>query len=453
MKLDIPNLSMTKYLLWLSLAILPQISLAANASDDVEASWDVKFQTTYNWQRHPSYAATYTGPNSLISGHEKMYTFSTTAFLGYRPWQNAELYFDPEVAQGVPFSTNLVGMGGYTNGEITRAAGTSPVLYRQQLFLRQTWNNGGETQHLDANLNQLTGWQDRDRVVLTAGNFSTLNVLDQNTYAKDPRTQFMNWGNWTYAAYDYAADARGFGWGIALEWYKDKYALRYARMTGPKDPNGLPLDFALGAHYGDQFEIIHEHELYGHPGKLSVLGWRIRAKLSSFNDALAWLTAHPGPQNGPAALIATRYSEKIKYGLGLNLEQALNDESGYFLRVMQADGRTETQAFTEVDASVSTGLVIKGSAWGRNTDGIGISIMQNRLSQDRRNYLAAGGISFFIGDGKLNYRPEDTFEGYYSWGVYKGLWLTADYQRMVHPAYNADRGPIDVYALRIHAEY
>ena len=45
------------------------------------------------------------------------------------------------------------------------------------------------------------------RVVLTVGNFSTLDVFDDNAYAKDPRAQFMNWSHWTYAAFDYAADA------------------------------------------------------------------------------------------------------------------------------------------------------------------------------------------------------------------------------------------------------
>ena len=435
----------------LMLALLPQL---AHAEEQMaEDSWDAKFQTTYNWQRHPSYQAAYSGPNSIIAGHEKMYTFSTTAFIGFRPWQGGEAYFNPEVVQGVPFSTNLVGLGGFTNGEITRAAGTNPMLYRQRLYLKQTWNNGGGSQHVDANLNQLAGAVNRDRFVLTVGNFSTLDVFDPNTYAKDPRTQFMNWGNWTYAAYDYAADARGFGWGFAAEWYKEDWVLRFGRMTGPKEPNALPVDLALGSHYGDQLEVEHAHELYGRPGKVRVLGWRNRAKLASYSDALTWLNAHPGQYTGPDALIATRYTEKIKYGVGVNIEQELSDSTGFFLRAMQADGRTETHAFTEVDGSLSTGLLVKGNAWGRTEDGIGVSLMQNTLSNERRRFLEAGGISFFIGDGKLNYRPEDIFEGYYSMNLHRGVWLTADYQRIVHPAYNADRGPIDVYAVRLHLEY
>jgi carbohydrate-selective porin OprB len=119
---------------------------------------------------------------------------------------------------------------------------------------------------------------------------------------------------------------------------------------------------------------------------------------------------------------------------------------------MQADGRTETYAFTEVDGSFSSGFLIKGGSWERSEDTIGLSLMRNTLSDERRHFLEAGGTSFFIGDGALRYRPEGIFEGFYSMGISKSIWLTTDYQRIRNPAYNADRGPINVYAIRLHAE-
>ena len=420
-------------------------------TSDVEDT-TARMQSTYNWQRHPAYPAAYSGPNSLNSNAETMYTFSVDAFLGFRPWKDGEVYFTPEVFQGMPFSGNLIGLAGFTNGEITRAAGPNPTLYRQKLFLRQTWNNGGGAEHVESDLNQMAGWHDKNRFVLTIGNFSTLDVFDPNTYAKDPRTQFMNWGNMTYAAYDYAADARGFGWGFAGEWYRDDWVLRYGRMTGPETPNGLPLDYAIGSHYGDQFEVEHAHTLYGRPGAVRVLGWRDRANLASFSDALAWLNTHPGSYTGPDALYAVRTGVKTKYGLGVNIEQEISDSTGFFMRTMKADGRTETYAFTEADASFSSGFLVKGDQWQRHGDTVGLSLMRNAISVDRRRFLEAGGISFFIGDGKLNYRPEDIVEGFYSLSLGKDYWLTADYQRIQNPAYNADRGPIDVYALRFHLE-
>jgi hypothetical protein len=410
------------------------------------------FQTTFNWQKHPGFSAAYSGPNSIITNAEEMYTFSATAFLGFRPWSNGEIYLNPEVVEGVPFSTNLIGLGGFTNGEITRAGGTSPTYYRQRLFLRQTWNNGGGTERVESGLNQLAGSFDKNRFVLTVGNFSTLDVFDPNTYAKDARTQFMNWGNWTYSSYDYAADARGFGYGFAAEWYRDEWALRFGRMSGPKEPNMLPDDLDLAVHYGDQIEVEHEHTLYGRGGKVRVLGWHNRAKLAAFNDALNWLKANPGNYSGPDALYAVRNTERDKYGIGLNIEQAISDQVGFFLRVMQADGRTETHAFTEVDGSFSSGFAINGSLWGRGGDTLGLALMQNTLSDERRRFLEAGGTSFFIGDGALHYRPEQIFESYYSLQLANTVWLTPDYQYIANPAYNADRGPIHVFAVRFHAE-
>ena len=448
-----------------TLSVLCSLTAACAWAQTVETEdTTARYQLTYNWQHHEAFRAAYSGANSLSPARERMYTFSTTAHWGFRPWQDGELYFNPEVTSGIPFSGNLVGLGGFTNGEITRAGGSTPKLYRQRLFVRQTWNHGGAQEQIESDFNQMAGWVDKNRFVLTAGNFSTLDVFDDNAYAKDPRTQFMNWGNWTYAAYDYAADARGFGWGFAGEWYQDNWVLRFGRMTGPKDPNGLPVDFAIGKHYGDQVELERGHLLADQPGKVRVLAWRNRAQVARFDDATQWVNqwklANPGAvQTAPDALIAVRGGEKIKYGLGVNVEQAINPSVGFFLRAMKADGRTETYAFTEADGSLSTGLVLKGGLWGRADDVVGGAWMRNTLSQDRRTFLAAGGVSYFIGDASsqattaLRYQPEQILEVFYSFQLARGTWLTTDYQRIQNPAYNADRGPVNVYALRFHAEF
>lgn len=434
----------------LALAAL-MIACRASAEDQgaEQEQYTARYQSTYNWQWHPSFAnGAGSTAKSISPRSERMYTFSATAHWGMRAWEGAELYINPEVASGIPFSRDLVGLGGFTNGEITRAAGSDPKLYLQRLFLRQTWNRGGGQERIEPGFNQLGGSVDKNRFVLTAGNFSTLDVFDGNAYAKDPRTQFMNWGSWTYAAYDYAADARGFGWGFAAEWYQDDWVFRFGRMTPPKVPNGLPLDFAFFKHYGDQAEVEKGYTLAGLPGKLRVLGWRNRGVLGRFDDARAALTAV-----GQETILDVRNREQIKYGLGFNIEQALSDEAGVFLRVMKADGQTETQAFTEVDESLSTGLLIKGAAWQRPEDSAGVALMINGLSKARRAYLEAGGLSYFIGDGYLRYRPETILETFYNVQVAKNLWVTWDYQHIANPAYNAARGPIDVIAIRLHAEY
>jgi high affinity Mn2+ porin len=441
----------------LTISLLAQGVCAAESESDVTEDSTARYQVTYNAQTHAPFRSLMpAGANSLPATREYMYTFSATAHWGRRLAPDTELYFNPELVQGVPFSNNLVGLGGFTNGEITRAAGRNPGMYRQRLFLRQTWGQGGEREKIESDFNQMAGWADRNRWVLTVGNFSLLDVFDDNAYAKDPRTQFMNWGNWTYAAYDYAADARGFGWGAALEWYQGDWVLRAARMNTPLTPNSLAMDFAMAHHFGDQIEIDHAHRWGNQPGRIRLLAYNNRAVMANFDDATAYLARNGFPaQSGPDALIAVRGSVRSKQGVGLNLEQALNDQVGVFVRTMKSDGKTETLAFTEVDQSLSMGALIQGTLWGRGQDTVGLSQMINRISAARRRYLQAGGVSFFIGDGYPNARMADEkiIESFYSLGLAKGHWLTLDWQRIVNPAYNADRGPARVLALRWHAEF
>jgi hypothetical protein len=327
--------------------------------------------------------------------------------------------------------------------------------------LRQTWGQGGGREHIDGDFNQVAGWEDKNKIVLTVGNFALLDVFDDNAYAKDPRTQFMNWGNWTYLAYDYAADARGFGWGFTLEWYKDDWVYRIGRMTVPVSPNVLPLSFSLATQYGDQFEIEHAYAINGQPGKSRLLVYHDRALMANFDQASAnyraYNSSNPLYDNGFDALAATRnmYGLQSKYGIGVNIEQAINPDAGVFMRVMHSDGKTETVAFAEADSSLSSGFITKGTAWGRALDNVGVSYMVEALSAQRRNYLEITGMSYFIGDGypNMNYAPEQVLESFYSYSLTKTQWLTFDYQFVRNPAYNADRGPVNVYALRYHTEF
>jgi hypothetical protein len=195
-------------------------------------------------------------------------------------------------------------------------------------------------------------------------------------------------------SFDYAADARGFGWGFAAEWYQENWVLRIGRMTGPKEPNMLPTDFQIGKHYGDQFEL--ERALLGQPGK-RLLAWRNRV-LASFKDALDYLKANPDAD--PQAITAVRNGERIKYGAGINIEQAINDEPGFL--PTRHEGWPDRDLRLHRDRRLHRGFALKGAAWGRGMDTVGVGFAHNTLSSDRRKYLEAGGISFFIGDGALN---------------------------------------------------
>ena len=414
-------------------------------AQDVPEETSAKFQATYVWQRKSPFGAPYSGPHSLSRDREKSYSFTATAALGTRTWTGGEVYFNPEVAQGVPLS-GLTGLGGFTNGEIARTSGPNPTFYRARLFARQTWGFGDGSESLQSDANQLAGSVDRRRLVLTAGNLAVLDIFDDNRFSHDPRTQFLNWSLMTHGAYDYAADARGYSWGFALEYFHDASTLRAGRFIQPKEPNQLALDPRIFRHYGDQIEIERAYTLAEQPGKLRFLVFRNVARMARYQDALD-LAAQTG---GAPDINAVRTVERVKRGFGFNFEQEISSSVGLFGRASRADGQTETYAFTEIDRSLSGGVSVKGGAFGRAADSLGIAYVRNALSTAHREYLAAGGLGFFLGDGALNYRPENILEAYYSLNVAKDTLFSADFQRISNPGYNADRGPASVVSARLH---
>lgn len=421
--------------------------VSVQAGDIQDQTWNAEFQTTWIWQAKPRFHAAYSGVNSLQTEYEKSYSFSATAALGWRPWRGGELYFDPEVVQGVPLS-NLTGLGGMSNGEQQKTSGANPTLYRARLFLRQTWGLGGDKDTVESAANQLAGAVDKRRLVLTAGNLAVIDLFDNNAYAHDPRSRFLNWALTAHGAYDFAADARGYSWGAAIEYFYDNWAVRAGRFMQPAESNGLPLDKHILDHYGDQIELERAHTIGKLPGKVRLLAFRNKANMGGFRDALA-----DAPGNGGIPDVARVREERVKVGFGIGVEQNLTPDTGLFVRASWNDGDSETYAFAEIDRSISGGAVIKGNAWGRGGDTAGVAIARNGLSGAHRDYLAAGGHGAFIGDGQLNYRAETILETYYSVSVAKNVWVSLNLQRVVNPAYNADRGPVSIGAIRFHAEY
>lgn len=414
-------------------------------------------QTTYINQRYNNFKSSYSGQNSLDSLKSMSYTWSGTLFFGARIAPNTDVYFNPEVVSGVPFS-DLAGLGGFTNGEATKANGAQAKFYSARAFARHTINQEGDKVVLENEANQITQTVSSNRVVLTGGQFSTLDIFDDSRYAKDPRIQFMNWGNMTYLAYDYAADARGYSWGLAGEWYLDNWVMRASRMLAPKSPNGRDLNWQIFNAYGDQVEVERQHNIAELPGKVSVLAYRNQMILARFQDATNYINQDPATRQGSQAINNVRTSNQIKTGIGLNAEQALTKDLGIYGRAFTSDGHTETMSFTEADNSISVGMGMNGTQWKRPDDTIGISMMQNGLSSYRRNYLQAGGVSYFIGDyaspsQTISYSPERIGEIYYNATVIKNVLAGLNFQHIINPAYNSARGPVNILSFRIHAEF
>ena len=417
---------------------------ACAVASDLPATeaWNAHVQATYVWQAKPAFDAAYTGPASLAPWRETAYSFSATAAFGFRPWQGAELYFDPEVVQGKALS-GLHGLGGMTNGEQQKTSGTSPTFYRARLFLRQTWNLGGDMQAVESDMNQLAGSVASRRVVLTAGNLAVSDIFDANSQAHDARSQFLDWALVAHGAWDFAADARGYTWGAALEYYDGDWAVRAGRFMLPQESNGLPLDRHIVTHFGDQVELEHHHTWMGQAGTVRVLAFRDRARMGSFRDALAASAPGAAPDVGNVR------RERSKTGFGASLDQAVSEHAAVFARASRNDGQSETYAFAEIERSLSVGATVQVRA----SDTLGIAFVRNGLSQAHRDYLAAGGVGAFIGDGRLDYHSEQIAEAYYKVELGRHAAVSLDWQHIANPAYNGARGPVNVFGLRLHGQY
>jgi high affinity Mn2+ porin len=155
--------------------------------------------------------------------------------------------------------------------------------------------------------------------------------------------------------------------------------------------------------------------------------------------------------SSPPVITSTRqYSQK--YGFGLGIEQKFSERFGAFSRLSWNDGSTESWTFTEVDQSVTAGLSWTPQFFKEHADTLGVAAIVNDISLPHRNYLAAGGYGFLLGDGRLNYASEKILETFYLIHVTKEWSVTFDYQFISDPAYNADRGPVSVFAGRLHYE-
>jgi high affinity Mn2+ porin len=313
--------------------------------------------------------------------------------------------------------------------------------------VRQTFDLGGETQKLESGINQLSGSQTADRVVVTVGKFSVSDIFDTISYAHDPRNDFLNWTLVDAGSWDYAADAWGYTYGGAVEWYKGNWALRAGLFDLSIVPNSIELD-----HHFDQFETVyeleHRHELNGQPGKLAVVGYLNRGRMGRYDDALAFAA-----QNGttPNTADVRRYASRS--GVNVNFEQQVVPNVGVFARAGFADGNVETYEFTDVDRTASAGLSLGGKLWGRPDDTFAIAGVANGISSAHQAYLNAGGLGVLVGDGQLPHPGmEQILEAYYSLPV--GAWkVTADYQFIVNPAYNRDRGPVSVIGMRLRTQF
>jgi high affinity Mn2+ porin len=413
----------------------------------VPEKWSVHGQFTNVTQWHPAFKSHYTGQNSLNSRSDSNETTDLTLFAGIRISAGGELWMNPEIDQGFGLS-NTFGMAGFPSGEAYKVGADSPYLRLPRLFYRQVVNLAGEEQTVEPAPNQLGRTQSANNVILTIGKISVTDIFDANTYAHDPRADFMNWAIVESGAFDDAADAWGFSKGTAIEWTQSWWTLRGGFFDLSTIPNTTILDQKFTQHEWVG-ELEERHQLGDHPGKLKLLGYANYGKMGSYQDALK-LQQQTG-SSAPDTSLVRRFASRP--GFAINLEQEVASNMGVFARASMNDGSEEAFDFTEINKSIAAGLSLRGDRWGRHDDTVGVAAVVNGLSSGAQAYFAAGGMGILIGDGNLNYGTEKIFESYYSLNASDHIKLSFDYQYVINPAYNQDRGPVSIYGTRLHAEF
>ena len=313
------------------------------------------------------------------------------------------------------------------------------------MFVRQTVGLGGEQETIESDAIRFGGKVDVSRVTVTVGRIFIPDLIDNNLYADEPRTTFLNWSIWAAGAYDFPADQLGYSWGALVELNQANWAIRGGYLLMDSESNSNNFDPRLLSRGEYLVELENRYSLLYLPGKLRTIWWVNSAFMGSYRETL-----------DDSALdldISQTRRGRIKYGYVVNLEQSLTDDIGLFSRWSWNNGKTEIMAFTDIDASLSAGVSIKGTPWGRPDDTIGIAGAVNALSSDHRDFIAAGGLGILIGDGFLNYRKERILEAYYAVSLAKQSRMTFDYQFITNPAYNADRGPVSIYTARFHTDF
>ncbi len=435
-----------------SRSVLAQTPDSARAAgDDGSARWHPALlgtQIDIIHQHLLPFHAAYSGPNSLQNSADAKTSEAFGVYAGLAIVPRLEGYLDVEMIRGSGIS-RTVGLAGITNGDVIRqgSADLGDGPYVARIFVRYTLGGGALRDTLARGMDQLPQIAREGRLEITAGKFAVTDLFDVNRYANSTRWQFMNWALFNNAAWDYAADTRGFSNGVAFNWAHSDWALRAAVMQMPVRANGSVFDSSQRDAHGMNVEF--EWHAPGTATVVRALAYDNEARMGLYSEAIALAG------NGVPNIVADDKPGRHKYGWGLNLEQPIADdgETGAFARVGWSDGATESFVFTESDRLVSGGFQLSGKHWGRADDRLGIATAIDGIVKAHQDYLARGGEGFLLGDGALTYGQEQVIEAFYRIQLGKYTQLSPDAQYIRNPGYNRDRGPATVLSMRLNVRY
>jgi hypothetical protein len=397
-------------------------------------------------QRHDPFRSPYSGPHSFRATTEQTVSRVFTLYTGAQVGRGWEILVDVESAGGLGLS-DAFGLAGFTDLDVVRNPTLGSAPYLARAMVHKTFGLSPEETDAAPTPLALAAKVPVRRVEVRAGKLGMVDFFDQNAVGSDSHLQFTNWTVDNNGAFDYAADTRGYTWGVIVEYDSPSWSLRVAEALMPTVANGLTLDWDVTRARGENLEL----ELRSVQGTtVRILGYANHANMGSYAEAIAAFRTGRDPVPD---IEAHRRQGRIKYGFTGSTEHALPYRVRAFTRVGWNEGDNESYAYTEVNNTVSTGADLSGQSWRRPVDRVGLAVVSNGLSSEHREYLRLGGLGFLLGDGNLRYARETIVEGYYTAHLWRGVFASLGAQYVVNPGYNADRGPIFVETARLHFDF
>jgi high affinity Mn2+ porin len=429
----------------------PESERKRDDSSLVEA-WSIHGQSTLIGMYGLPFHADYSGAYSLYNGAQLRDTLSMTGYLGLKLVDGTEFYFNPEPFQGFGLSETH-GVGAFPNNEAQKAGYYYPHYYTARLFLRHVFGLGGEQEDLADGPNQVASKVDVSRITFTFGKLSIPDIFDNNTYAHDARTSFMNYALVDAGGFDYAGDQKGYSWGSVVELNQTNWAIRTGYFLTPDVSNSNNYDTRIFTRGQYLLELEERFSVNDRATKLRLAAWDNQCYCGSYAATLSNPVLSSSSLDPNAPDIAATRKSRSEFGFYGNIEHDATDDLGVFARASWRNGQTEVMQFADIDRSLAVGGVLKGVSWGRPDDRIGLAGIVGGLSQNYRDFLRAGGLGLQIGDGALSYRAEEVLESYYLFTLNEWTALTLGYQFIANPAYNAARGPVSVIGARLHVQF
>jgi len=413
------------------------------------APWFVAAQINVISQGHPPFHAAYSGALSLNPHSEWRTSEVLTLYMGLQLKSRTEILLDFESAGGRGISDAL-GLAGFTNLDVVRNPELGRTPYLARAMFHYVLPLSGDTIEAERGPFSLFTRLPARRLELRAGKFSMADSFDMNAVGSDSHLQFMNWTVDNNGAYDYAADTRGYTSAVMLDYEDRSWGVRFAESLMPKVANGSHLQWDLRRAHAENVELDLSPRLL--PDRLSavrLLAFVNHANMGEYDQAIANFLEH---RTAIPEVSAHPPHVAVKYGFGLNLEQAVSANARVFARWGWNEGQHESYAYTEVDQTWEFGADYRGALWRRNLDRVGAAFVSNGIARPHQQYLALGGHGFLLGDGALDYGRETIEEAYYTVHLWRGLYTGFDLQHINNPGYNRARGPVLVPAIRIHLE-